>query len=104
MIVAPDGQPFGEQNPAYRSSLAPFLKSRDQQRPWDRETETFTGSIDLSLAVLHRVPLGSIVGSFTIMQIAIRRRRAGPAPAARGPALQGNLSDAVRDGQVSFGP
>jgi hypothetical protein len=25
MIVAPDGQPFGEQNPAYRSSLAPFL-------------------------------------------------------------------------------
>ena len=31
---------------------------------------TFTGSVDLSLAVLHRVPLGSIVGSFTISQIA----------------------------------
>jgi hypothetical protein len=31
---------------------------------------TFTGRVDLSLAVLHRVPLGSIVGSFTITQIA----------------------------------
>jgi hypothetical protein len=31
---------------------------------------TFSGSVDLSLAVLHRVPLGSIVGSFTITQIA----------------------------------
>lgn len=31
---------------------------------------TFTGSVDLSLAVLHRVPLGSIAGSFTIAQIA----------------------------------
>lgn len=63
---------------------------------------TFTGSVDLSLAALHRVPLGSIVGSFTIAQIAIRHRRAGPAPAARGPAFQGNPSDAVRDGQASF--
>src|SRR5262249_22197145 len=27
---------------------------------------TFSGSVDLSLAVLHRMPLGSITGSFTI--------------------------------------
>src|SRR5215467_13376200 len=31
---------------------------------------TFTGAVDLSLAVLHHVPLGSIVGSFTITQTA----------------------------------
>ena len=31
---------------------------------------TFSGTVDLSLAVLHRVPLGSIVGSFTITQVA----------------------------------
>jgi len=27
---------------------------------------TFTGSVDLSLAVLHRIPLGSITGTFTV--------------------------------------
>jgi len=31
---------------------------------------TFTGNVDLSVAVLHRVPLGSIAGSFTVAQIA----------------------------------
>jgi hypothetical protein len=31
---------------------------------------TFSGTVDLSLAVLHHVPLGSITGTFTIMQIA----------------------------------
>jgi hypothetical protein len=31
---------------------------------------TFSGTVDLSLAVLHRVPLGSIAGSFTITQTA----------------------------------
>jgi len=31
---------------------------------------TFTGAVDLSLAVLHHVPLGSIAGSFTITQTA----------------------------------
>ncbi len=29
---------------------------------------TFSGNVDLSLAVLHHVPLGSIAGSFTITQ------------------------------------
>src|SRR2546428_3141045 len=31
---------------------------------------TFSGDVDLSLAVLHHVPLGSIAGSFTITQMA----------------------------------
>src|SRR3989442_10951672 len=31
---------------------------------------TFSGNVDLSLAVLHHVPLGSIAGSFTITQMA----------------------------------
>jgi hypothetical protein len=31
---------------------------------------TFSGQVDLSLAVLHHVPLGSIAGSFTITQTA----------------------------------
>jgi hypothetical protein len=31
---------------------------------------TFSGTVDLSLAVLHRIPLGSITGSFTITQTA----------------------------------
>jgi hypothetical protein len=31
---------------------------------------TFSGAVDLSLAVLHHVPLGSIAGTFTITQIA----------------------------------
>ncbi len=31
---------------------------------------TFSGDVDLSLAVLHRVPLGSIAGRFTITQMA----------------------------------
>jgi len=31
---------------------------------------TFSGNVDLSLAVLHRVPLGTIAGSFTITQMA----------------------------------
>jgi len=31
---------------------------------------TFTGDVDLSLAVLHRIPLGSITGSFTITRVA----------------------------------
>jgi len=31
---------------------------------------TFTGTVDLSLAVLHHVPLGSIVGTFTITRTA----------------------------------
>src|SRR5438094_3186574 len=31
---------------------------------------TFSGNVDLSLAVLHHVPLGSIAGRFTITQIA----------------------------------
>jgi hypothetical protein len=31
---------------------------------------TFTGGVDLSLAVLHHVPLGSIRGTFTITQMA----------------------------------
>ena len=31
---------------------------------------TFSGTVDLSLAVLHRVPLGSIAGRFTIKQTA----------------------------------
>jgi hypothetical protein len=31
---------------------------------------TFDGTVDLSLAVLHRVPLGSITGRFTISQMA----------------------------------
>jgi len=31
---------------------------------------TFSGAVDLSLAVLHHVPLGSITGTFTITQIA----------------------------------
>jgi hypothetical protein len=30
----------------------------------------FSGGVDLSLAVLHRIPLGSITGSFTIAQVA----------------------------------
>jgi hypothetical protein len=33
-------------------------------------TGTFDGTIDLSLAVLSQVPLGSIAGTFTITQIA----------------------------------
>src|SRR5207249_7621299 len=31
---------------------------------------TFTGTVDLSLAVLHHIPLGSITGTFTIMRTA----------------------------------
>jgi len=31
---------------------------------------TFSGAVDLSLAVLHHIPLGSIAGTFTITQIA----------------------------------
>src|SRR5262245_44774445 len=31
---------------------------------------TFSGTVDLSLAVLHHIPLGSIAGTFTIAQIA----------------------------------
>ena len=31
---------------------------------------TFSGDVDLSLAVLNHVPLGSIAGSFTITQMA----------------------------------
>jgi hypothetical protein len=31
---------------------------------------TFSGDVDLSLAVLHRVPLGAIWGTFTIRQMA----------------------------------
>ncbi len=31
---------------------------------------TFSGDVNLSLAVLHRIPLGSIVGSFTIARVA----------------------------------
>jgi hypothetical protein len=31
---------------------------------------TFSGTVDLSLAVLHHVPLGSIAGSFTITRTA----------------------------------
>jgi hypothetical protein len=31
---------------------------------------TYSGNVDLSLAVLHRVPLGTIAGSFTITQMA----------------------------------
>ncbi len=30
----------------------------------------FSGAVDLSLAVLHHVPLGSITGTFTIMRTA----------------------------------
>ena len=31
---------------------------------------TFSGKVDLSLAVLHHIPLGSITGTFTIMRTA----------------------------------
>jgi hypothetical protein len=42
---------------------------------------TFTGDVDLSLAVLHHVPLGSIAGSFTITQMADpATRMLGPLP------------------------
>ena len=43
---------------------------------------TFGGSVDLSLAVLHRVPLGTIAGSFTITQMA------NPATGMLGPLPQ----------------
>src|SRR2546426_5805976 len=43
---------------------------------------TFSGDVDLSLAVLHHVPLGSIMGSFTITQIA------APATGMLGPLPQ----------------
>jgi hypothetical protein len=43
---------------------------------------TFSGTVDLSLAVLHRLPLGSITGSFTITQMA------DPATGTLGPLPQ----------------
>src|SRR2546425_7627996 len=43
---------------------------------------TFSGDVDLSLAVLHHVPLGSIMGSFTITQLA------DPATGMLGPLSQ----------------
>src|SRR5215831_5056721 len=33
-------------------------------------TGTFSGAVDLSFAVLHHIPLGSIAGTFTIAQVA----------------------------------
>ena len=42
---------------------------------------TFSGDVDLSLAVLHRVPLGGIRGTFTITQMADRSTgMLGPLP------------------------
>jgi hypothetical protein len=43
---------------------------------------TFSGDVDLSLAVLNHVPLGSIAGSFTIAQMA------DPATGMLGPIAQ----------------
>jgi hypothetical protein len=50
--------------------LAPARSTSSSRADLPVISGTFTGGIDLSLAVLHRVPLGSIVGSFTITQIA----------------------------------
>ena len=42
---------------------------------------TFSGDVDLSLAVLHHLPLGSIAGTFTITQMADRATgMLGPLP------------------------